>query len=722
MTEQHGVDLHGSGWGVRLAAFGALLAITVLAARSPALAAGARRPGGEPCVTAPALVAGERAGAPVAAADGAAWLALSLRQGQAYSLSVEGGPGLRLRLHAGCAAGAASDDLPGSLTFTALRDGVVYLEITRDVTTAASERPAVAFAEAPAPSAVAQVVPPDLLRRASEFLEEWRGSHQAPEWADAQLSRQVRLLFRPDMEKPAYYEFKVERLDPAKEAFVPAGFIELAAGEHDYPVSRWDFTGLTPTEEAEQLAPGGSTILRYYKLDTLAYVVEYQPVILEGLLTAGTEIANLGDLPNRIVGLDAIPQQAAPLIDESVDPDAEQRVDPARLPNLQQEAWPSWDALKTGYAATYAPMLASLVQRSAPAWKLERDRAQIGETLVKGDVRSILALPNGTLSGITVTGAGSAAAYLKQEQLTDGGQTTGLRLTVLAEPADRTTLLDVNVLVQYTGGLSETVKYNIANSAALVASRVYLPLVQVPPNARGAATASGSAGDATLSEDWGPWRYWWADGDASTIRYGQFDYGGCKSGCGGTSWAMAFAWVDRRAAENHPTWGSHWGLYREGGGLGANAVAPLNQDAGVQSMTTQLRNTIGTFCAFGSGATFPWRMIDAANYVRPRATAAWAMQTRYDPTGLCWFGACDGSRDLARNQIVSRRAPAVVGTGWLSHYPLAFGYAERSKRSCFLFICSTSYSRWFYVNNGWYGSNNGWTSADVWFGGIYRPR
>ncbi len=44
-------------------------------------------------------------------------------------------------------------------------------------------------------------------------------------------------------------------------------------------------------------------------------------------------------------------------------------------------------------------------------------------------------------------------------------------------------------------------------------------------------------------------------------------------------------------------------------------------------------------------------------------------------------GACDGSRNLAREQIVTYRAPAVVGTGWLKHYPLAFGYAERSDRA-----------------------------------------
>jgi hypothetical protein len=95
------------------------------------------------------------------------------------------------------------------------------------------------------------------------------------------------------------------------------------------------------------------------------------------------------------------------------------------------------------------------------------------------------------------------------------------------------------------------------------------------------------------------------------------------------------------------------------------------------------------------------------------------MSTRYDPTGLCWFGACDGARGLARDAIQNLRQPAIVGTGWLKHYPMALGYAERSKRSCFLWVCWTDYSRWFWVNNGWYGNNNGWTSADVWFGGTY---
>jgi hypothetical protein len=709
---------------VRLVVLGAIALLSAALVAAPPLAAAAPRPGiSGPCAAAPELALdAPTAPALSAAPDSAAWLAFRIAQGQRYTLAASGAA-LQATIHDSCADGAPTAEVPAAgLAFTALRDGTLYLAVRRDGATAApaaaASAPQIRLSEAPPPpGATAQTVPPEALRRAAEFLEEWRGSPQAPEWAAAQLSRQVRTLFRPDLKGPAYYEFKVVRLDPLKQTPLPAGFIELSAGQHDYPVSRWDFAGLTPSEQAQQFVPDGSTILQYYKLDTLAYVIEYEPVIITGALTAGTTIANLGDLPSKIVGLDALSPQAATSLDEGLDSTgAEQRVDPQRLPNLKLEPWGSWDELKAGYAATYRPLLAALQDRAAPAWKDEISRATIGETLVKGDVRTVYGLPTQTISAFQVTGTGAGPSFVRQDQLQSGSQTTGLRLTVVGEPADRTTLLDVNVLVQYTSGFSETLKYKIANSAALSIYRVYLPLAR----AEGGA-APAAAGDATLSDDWGPWRYWWADGDANAIRYGQFDYSGCKSGCGGTSWAMAFAWVDRRAAENHPVWRNHWGLYREGGGLGANAVAPLGQDAGVQSMTTQIRNAIGTFCAFGSGATFPWRMIDAANYVRPRATAAWSMRTRYDPTGLCVLGSCDGSRDLARDQIINRRAPAVVGTGWLSHYPLAFGYAERSKRSCFLFICNTSYSRWFYVNNGWYGANNGWTSADVWFGGVYRP-
>ncbi|MBX3011014.1 MAG: hypothetical protein KF832_05880 [Caldilineaceae bacterium] len=378
-----------------------------------------------------------------------------------------------------------------------------------------------------------------------------------------------------------------------------------------------------------------------------------------------------------------------------------------------RQCWDSWAALKAEYAEEYGPLLDSLKERASDSWKVQNGIEQYGESLIKADVRNVFGLPSQTISATTVTGTGAAAEYLQQEAITENGVTKGVKLTVLAESADTQTVLPFAVTLHYTDGTTETVKYGIVNALALNLNPIYLPLVS---NGDGNQVSRASVNQAN---DWGPWSYWWADGDAGSNRYGQVTVGGCASGCGGTAWAMLFGWVDRRAADTG-AWAGHWGIYRaNGGGAGAaNVVAPLTQDAGVQNMTLEIRNHIGTFCIAGSGATWPWNMIDAANYVRPRATAGWRMQTKYDPTGLCWFGACDGNRNLARDAIVNRRQPAIVGSGWLKHYPLAYGYAERSKRSCFLFFCSTDYSRWFYVNNGWYG-NNGWTGADVWFAGTY---
>ena len=59
--------------------------------------------------------------------------------------------------------------------------------------------------------------------------------------------------------------------------------------------------------------------------------------------------------------------------------------------------------------------------------------------------------------------------------------------------------------------------------------------------------------------------------------------------------------------------------------------------------------------------------------------------------------------------------------GFIKTEQLAYGYAEQTKRDCFLFICSTEYNRWFYVNQGWGGSSNGWVTAKAWFAGEVLP-
>lgn len=662
----------------------------------------------------------------------AEWIKFTVQANARYSLQVNDSTALRLALYDRCDANAPAVALrDGQLEFTATRDGDYYLLLRHDGVSSASVSgyqvalsPAAPHRPSFAPTAD---VPQAVQRRAQEFLEEIRGSEMAPEWQDARVNPQARILYRPDMQEPAFYEFTVEK-PVGGTAYEPAGFIQLAAGEHDYLVTHWDASGMSPTQELAELAPLGVQLTEFYKLDVLSYASEYEEFTPLGINTVATDTINLGDMPGRIEGLDAIPEEAAELMGDSVDSDGNtEHEGPTELPLVEREDWDSWAALKAGYEEEYGPLLKSLKQSASEEWELENNISQYGESLLKGDVRTVYGLPAQTLSSIQVTGDGAEAQYLQQEQLSDQGTPTGVRLTVLDEPADVDTRLTFEVALQYTGGATETIKYAIINSAWL--NEVYLPLISNGANSSRASVKAVSP--AETSGSWGSWHYYYADGSGTSESVYYFKYGqipaysspnssSCVSGCGATAWAMLFGWVDRRAAEGHWRWNDHWGLYRVNGGLGSNAVAPLVQYTGVKNMTWEIRNDINTFCWFGSGATGPWDMYRASNYVQPRVAADWSIATRYDPTGLCWFGACNGNRDLAKNQIIYRDAPAVIGTGWLTHYPLAYGYRWRSKRSCFLTSCWTNYQREFKVNQGWYGSGNGWVNANVWFAGTYR--
>lgn len=655
-------------------------------------------------------------------ATNAEWIQFKVQKGERYMLQVGGSEGLELKVFDRCSTSASSVPLRnGKLEFTATRDGEYYLLVRSDGASrsAVSGYQAVLSPAAPhRPSSVmAENVPAEVLRRATEFLEELRGSDLAPEWREARINPEIRILYRPDIREPAYYEAIVEK--PVVGGFEPAGYIQLAAGEHDYPIVNWDMTGMSNTQELQELAPLGAVLTEVYRLNTLSYVSEYEELTAIGITTVTTDVINLGVLPNKIEGLETLPEEPFELVTQSIDSDGKEEYDgPEELPLLEESAWESWEALKAGYLEEYTPLLNSLKQRASSRWELQENLKQYGETLYKGNQRKIFGLASMTISTIEVSGDGADPKFLKQEEMKEGETLTGLVITVLDEPEDLKTLLPVIVTVNYTSGSSETLKYAIVNYSALVPNAIYLPIIRRTDGVQVAAVEETNA--------WGPWYYYWADGNTGAITYNQIPrYTGvntsaCWSGCGATAWAMHFAWVDQRANENHATWRNHWGLYRVNGGFGGDVRAPNNQDAGVNNMTWEIRNYLGTFCSGTGGSTYFTRMIDAARYVQPRATAGWRMSTRYDPTGLCWFGACNEAREYARYQIVNRRAPAIIGAN--NHYPLAYGYAYQSETTCILWWCSTDYNRWFYVNQGWGGSGNGWVDwDDVAFSGIYYP-
>ena len=649
----------------------------------------------------------------------AGWVRFTLQQNARYRLEVSNTAGLELALYDGCRTDAPAVKLHnGELEFTATRGGDLYLLVRRNGLASAglNEYQVTLAPAAPHRASAAPLadVPEDILRRATNFLEELRGSDLAPEWRDARINPNARIFYRPDIQAAGYYEFSVER--PVANGWEAAGYIELSSASHDYPVTSWNVTGVSPTAEMYEMAPLGVNLTEFYRLGMHNYAAEYEEPTALGISTVATDVVTLGDLPDKLA-LEGIPDKAQELLTDTIDDTGSLTTEgPDEFTLPEQTGWDSWATLKAQYAEDYDPLLRSLAQRTNAEWELNKNLQQYGESLVKGDERTVHGLASLTIASINVTGDGADAQFLKQEQLGEAAAPTGIRLTVLDEPADKDLTLPFTVTLTYTDDKTEVLKYRIVNHEALSSGKVFLPFVANKGQKQQVSAASIEAARAP-DGDWGPWSYWWVGGNPGGIVYNQFPAGSspntsaCWSGCGATAWAMVFGWFDR-----NKSW--DWWLYRQNGGFGTNVVAPLVMDTGVRNMTWEIRNYMGTFCSGSGGATYYTRMIDAYKYVQPRAASGWQMKTRYDPTGLCWFGACNGARDLARNAILGG-IPAILGEN--NHYPMAYGFAQQSRQSCFLWWCSTDYNRWFWVNQGWGGSGNAWiNNGDVKFAGTFQ--
>ena len=184
---------------------------------------------------------------------------------------------------------------------------------------------------------------------------------------------------------------------------------------------------------------------------------------------------------------------------------------------------------------------------------------------------------------------------------------------------------------------------------------------------------------------------------------------------------MLVGWIDLYAESGNASWSGREWIYRKDGGRGSdNVVAPPTNDTGVRNMVLEIRTAVELFCnAFNnSGATYPWKMPNISTYISGRSNVK--TRTDYSSVGL--------ANDALRNKVIAsirdRKTPAVVGIGWLSHYPLAYSYAYRTRtvKSCILWSCTnkTETDRSFYVNQGWGGADNSWLPATTWFYGSFE--
>ena len=547
-------------------------------------------------------------------------------------------------------------------------------------------------------------IPVEARLRAAQLIEDMRGTSLAPGWRQAVLGETVRPLYRPDIDTPAYYEFQVLANNE------PAGFIVVSTGEHDFPIAHWNFSGEPPTRLLDRRATEQEKQpARYYRLDALDYAAED---------AQGELIAPLTTLPLKVSGMDPawldqpvelsqVTWQPATTGADDQNPPTQgefQRVGPERS-SLQLGAWTSWSQLKQEYSQAYGVLIEALLRDAVEEWDVERRLQEEGETLVPGDVRTLALL----CSTPTIHLEGAGAGHVDARMLTRSGLPPAYQITVLSAVAGQALPLDV--FIDCSGQPPLVYHYTIIQEPPTL----FLPMFQ-------RQSRNGYMGTllepfaANWTQDQGSYWAWAGTNDQTMYRQTTFvrppNIGTCFSGCGATAWAMLFGWADYQAESPYWTyWHPRYGLYRKDGGKGANVRAPLTMTKGIENITWEIKDDIATWCAFGSAPTFPWDMHQAARYFQGRTGTH--LRTHYDVFGIPERRL----REYARDSIFYRKTPAIIGTGWLKHYPLAYGYYFRSYR----FLFWKRYHRYFWVNQGWGGAGNGWVPARTWFAGEIWP-
>jgi hypothetical protein len=112
-------------------------------------------------------------------------------------------------------------------------------------------------------------------------------------------------------------------------------------------------------------------------------------------------------------------------------------------------------------------------------------------------------------------------------------------------------------------------------------------------------------------------------------------------------------------------------------------------------------------------------MDEAAHYLNYVGTGM-SLDTHYNSFG-------DTEDRLTRYTLenltttAANRRPVIIGIGWFSHYPLAWGVQYSTRPEGFtegwLDGDDVVWSTYWYLNSGWGGSNNGWIQSGTWFAG-----
>lgn len=558
-------------------------------------------------------------------------------------------------------------------------------------------------------------VPVEYHRMAAQHVEEKSGTEAAPTWDAARLGGVVRALHRPDVEGVAYYEFEVD----------PDGFVIVSTGDHDFPIPNWGFDRQSVGRILERRAwEDGEDVGRFYKLDSLYYVAESPD---------GRKVADQGDEIFRIEGippnaLDGDLEQfdgfakagpAEPVEDDREVDEIEHVVLDEHIPEvteaIEYEGWSSWEELLDGYADNYGVFIEALRRDAADSWEAteagwENGRPVTAET----DNVEVLLFPEAEYH---VDGDGKE--LVRVGRLDREGGSPALEITVVDQPEEN---VGFSVGIEYGNGITEERRFFLTDGPRVrrsVASVGTGDSFDAPRAEATSAVVGGVLNSVDVTRERAGWK-------TDQCWYDQFEYKGCPVGCGPVAWGMLFGWANNKAHEDDPYWGSPWrgGLYRVDGGTSPSTAieAPRYMDdddiEGVKNMIRELRDHCQTFCVPGSqAATYPATMFLAFLYFINRTnTNLW---TDFNGLGI------PRSRLTAAvaSSIGDRGTPAIIGTGWLSHYPLAYIYQKEVEERRFWFDKVDEY---FFVNQGWGKDNNGnvireWVSASTWFAGEIFP-
>jgi hypothetical protein len=488
----------------------------------------------------------------------------------------------------------------------------------------------------------------------------------------------------------------------------PQGAIVVSAGKHDEPLmslngNKQGSIGDILMQKAEE---NGQKATKLYKLDKFGFVAETED---------GQMAASFGNLPRKISGIDpsVLDQDTTEITEIKIKPsiktkdDSEDAGEPVMTisgpeeSNIVLEKWDSWEEFRDSYSDVYQVLIDKQMGDVAKSWEVEEMIQQNGIVLMpKQHMKlSLLFLD----SEYTVEGDGTQFVSIDRM-----GNQPVLSISANEVPSESS---EFAIVINHADQRQEKIKFFIPNPE----------VIEIADTMEEEAIPGGGGltPQSVIPQGWGSWSSWtyyYAGNSGDQRMYYQFDYDGCASGCGATAWAMLFGWADNQADEGNSYWAPRWGLYRENGGYGSDAVAPSSQDSGIGNITEDISDYIETFCAGSSGATYPWKMDDAYDYIDGRSGTD--LSIHYNVAGISETRL----REYARNSIRDRETPAVIGTGWLQHYPLAWAYAWK-KRYYYIWGAKvyTDYNRYFKVNQGWGGSGDGWESASTWFAGEINP-